>query len=103
MPSSFMVTQSPLSSMCWATCACDASTSSRRGGVNNEANCTARKIAPSSSQDEIREGACRGRRLESFALAIRFKAVKIKDNSGRCGEFQMTQPGAGADHARGAE
>ena len=57
MPLSFMVIQSPLSSMCWATWACEASTSSSSGGVKSEANCTAKKDRSQKHANESVEGA----------------------------------------------
>src|SRR6266702_2054004 len=56
MPSTLSVTRSPLSAMCCAAWAWEASASSSSGGVNKAANCTAAKTIASSAQAANVEG-----------------------------------------------
>src|SRR3954471_20463532 len=67
--------------MCCAACACEASTSSSNGGVNNDANWTARKITPSNSQAASGEGPAWERVTGTGDFVMTLAYFKLQDIS----------------------
>src|ERR1017187_814045 len=78
MPLILQVTQSPVSATVCAAWAWAASTSSIKGGLNREANCTAANMAAKSTQVANVEGPICGRAMVMDSSVIALFAVKTR-------------------------